>query len=231
MKWRSLEESPIQSETHTLREIYAERKELIAKYVPAEVQAVHARVVDQLKISGIENRILAHGAHASAFELPDQKGKLVNSTELLAKGKLVLCFIRGRWCPFCVAQMQAMNAIVPVLKSLHATLVAISPQTAHQSHLMADQHELKFRVLSDSGNSIARQFGLAYQVPEYQRDVYRRAFVNLSFINGLDTWELPIPAIYVLAENGSVIFSSANADYTDRPEPNAILDFVSQTSS
>src|SRR5215468_3615214 len=96
MKWRSLEESPIQSETRTLREVYAERKELIAKYVPAEVQAVHARAVDQLKISGIENRILAYGAQAPAFEISDQKGKLVNSTELLDKGQLVLCFIRGR---------------------------------------------------------------------------------------------------------------------------------------
>ena len=96
MKWRSLEESPVQPESRTLREIYAERKELIAKYVPAEIQAVHARVVEELKISGIENGVLKLGEKAPAFELPDQNDKIVNSAELLAKGKLMVCFIRGR---------------------------------------------------------------------------------------------------------------------------------------
>src|ERR1700747_2064573 len=113
MNWRSHEESPAQSETRSLREIYAERKDLIAKYVPIEVQAVHDRAVQELKASGLENQVLRVGAQAPAFELPDQNGNLVSSAALLAHGKLLICFIRGRWCPFCIAQMQAMNMIVP----------------------------------------------------------------------------------------------------------------------
>src|SRR5262245_543678 len=162
MKWRSLEESASQPETRSLRNVYAERKELIAKYVPAEIQAVHARSVEELKASGIESRALQPGNRAPEFELPSQNGKIVRSSDLLAIGKLVLCFIRGRWCPFCVAQLQAMNAIVPPLKTLGTSLVAISPQTAHQSHLMSEQHELQFPILNDPGNSVARQFGLVY---------------------------------------------------------------------
>lgn len=231
MKWRSLEESALQPESRSLREVYAERKRLIAQYVSADIQAVHARAVKDLNASGIESRALQTGSRSPGFELPDQNGKVVRSSDLLATGKLVICFIRGRWCPFCVAQMQAMNAIVPALKGLHTSLVAISPQTAHQSHLMADQHELQFPILSDAGNSVARQFGLVYQVCDYQRDVYRRAFVNLPFINGAETWELPIPAVYILAEDGAVIFARAKADYTDRPEPADILTFLSQHPS
>ena len=49
MKWRSLQESGSYSDMRPLREIFAERKELIAKYVPADVQAVHARAVSDLK--------------------------------------------------------------------------------------------------------------------------------------------------------------------------------------
>ena len=231
MKWRSLEESALQPEWRSLREVYDQRKQLIAQYVPAEIQAIHARAMEDLKASGIESRALQRGTRAPAFELPDQNGNIVRSADLLATGKLVICFIRGRWCPFCVAQMQAMNAIIPALKDLHTSLVAISPQTPHQSHLMADQHELQFPILSDARSSVARQFGLVYQVLDYQRDVYRRAFVNLPFINGAETWELPIPAVYVLAEDSPVIFARAKADYTDRPEPADILTFLSQHPS
>src|SRR5258708_3526117 len=143
-------------------------------------------------------RGLQPGNAAPDFELPDQDGKTVRSSELLAKGPLVLCFIRGRWCPFCVGQMEAMNAIVSEIEKLGAALVAISPQTQHQSSLMAEQHQLRFPLLSDAGNNVARQFGLVYQVPEYQQEVYRRVFVKLPFVNGDESWELPIPATYIL---------------------------------
>jgi AhpC/TSA family protein len=98
--------------------------------------------------------------------------------------------------------MEAMNAIVSELGQLGASLVAISPQTVHQSFLMADQHKLQFPLLSDAGNQVARQFGLVYRVPEYQQEVYRRVFVNLPFVNGDNSWELPIPATYILSDKG-----------------------------
>jgi len=203
MKWRSLEESAPGLETRRLYEIYADRKELIAQYVPAEIQLIHARVVDELKASGIADRTPQRGAEAPAFELPDHNGKIVRSADLLEKGPLVICFIRGRWCPFCVGQMEAMNAIVPELEQLGASLVAISPQTVHHSYLMADQHKLRFPLLSDAGNRIARQFGLVYRVPDCQQDVYRRVFVKLPFVNGDESSELPIPATFILCDKGN----------------------------
>jgi len=229
MKWRSLDESA-QTETRPLREIYAERKELIAKYVPAEVQSIHSRVVKELKQSGIARRAVQQGTKAQPFELPDHNSKLAKSSDLLINGPLVICLFRGRWCPFCVGQMEGMNAIVPRLQELRATMIAISPQTIQQSYFMADQHKLRFPLLSDAGNKIARQFGLVYRVPEYQQDIYRRAFVNLPFANGDDSWELPIPALYILSRDHDVVYASANADYTERPEPTEVVEFLARLS-
>ena len=135
----------------------------------------------------------------------------------------MLCFIRGRWCPFCVGQMEAMNLILPQIEQAGATLVAISPQTVKQSFFMHDQHKLRFPLLSDAGNKVARQFGLTYRVPAPQEAVYRRAFVNLPFTNGDDSWELPIPATYILDRDGTILYASANEDYTERPEPADIV--------
>jgi peroxiredoxin len=228
MKWRSLDETTAQTEDRSLREIYAERKELIAKYVPAEVQAIHARVVEELKQSGAAGRALQVGSIVEPFELSGHEGKALSSSDLLQRGRLVICFIRGRWCPFCVGQMEAMNAIVPELQELRALLLAISPQTVHQSYLMADQHKLRFPLLSDAANKVARQFGLVYRVPDYQQEIYKRVFVNLPFVNGDNSWELPIPATYILDRDHTVLHASANPDYTFRPEPSDILQLLSQ---
>ena len=227
MKWRSLEESSPGTDTRRpLREIFAERKQLIAKYVPPETQAIHAQAVSELKSRHLAASILPVGAKALAFELPDHDGKVVSSPGLLSKGRLALCFIRGRWCPFCVGQMEAMNLILPQIEQAGAALVAISPQTVKQSFFMHDQHKLRFPLLSDAGNKVARQFGLTYRVPALQEAVYRRAFVNLPFTNGDESWELPIPATYVIDRDGTVLYASANEDYTERPEPLDIADLV-----
>jgi peroxiredoxin len=223
MKWRSLDETSLAADTRSLREQFAARKELVAKYVPAEIQAIHARVTAELQQQRIAERALAAGTKAPAFELTDHKGTLVSSAELLTKGRLVICFFRGRWCPFCVGQLEAMNLLVPEIRAAGASLIAISPQTVQQSFFMADQHKLRFPLLSDVGNGVARQFGLVYRVPEFQQAVYRRAFINLPLANGDESWELPIPASYIIDRDGTVLCASSDPDYTERAEPGEIL--------
>jgi len=224
MKWRSLQESTPDTDVRPLREVFAERKALIARYVPAAALEVHARAVAALKDQGLAAKSLAVGARAPEFSLPDHNGKLVSSAELLVRGRLVLCFIRGRWDPFCCGQMEAMNRALPEIEQVRASLVAISPQTVKHSFFMADQHRLRFPLLSDAGNQVARQFGLVYRVPEEQEAIYRRAFVNLPLTNGDESWELPIPAAYVLDCDGRVLFAYANEDYTQRAEPGEMVE-------
>lgn len=71
-------------------------------------------------------------------------------------------------------------------------------------------------------------FRLTYRVPAAQEAIYRSAFVNLAFANGDNSWQLPIPATYILDRDGTVLYASANEDYTGRPEPLAILEFLKQ---
>lgn len=231
MKWRSLDESGPTTDARSLREIFAERKGLITKYVPAETQAIHAQTVAELKARGLAQHILQVGANAPEFELQDHNGTPSSSSALRGKGRLVLCFIRGRWCPFCVGQMEAMNLMLPQIEQSGATVVAISPQTVKQSFFMHDQHKLRFPLLSDAGNKVARQFGLTYRVPPMQEAIYRRAFVNLPFTNGDDSRELPIPATFIIDRDGTILYANANEDYTQRPEPVAILEFVKRCGS
>ena len=128
MKWRSLEESAEGGETRSLAQVFAERKKLIAKYVPTDIQAIHERAISEVRESGVACRASRISETPADFELANQNGMLLRTADLLQKGRLVIRFFRGRWCPFCVGQLEAMNSIYPQIQALRASLIGISPQ-------------------------------------------------------------------------------------------------------
>jgi len=95
--------------------------------------------------------------------------------------------------------------------------------TFKQGDFMRDQHKLLFPVLSDAGNKVAESFGVSYQVPEYQQELYKTVFINLPFINGDDSWTLPLPATFVISQAGIIQGVFVDPDYTLRAEPAEML--------
>jgi peroxiredoxin len=191
--------------------------------VPAARLAVGEQAVAELFASGIEEKILPVGAIAPEFALYDANRKLVRSADLLALGPLVIKFFRGRWCSYCVTELEAWRDLYGTLREHECLMVAIGPQTQRQSDFMAGQHGLPFPVLHDPGNLVAEQFGLVYNIPEYHQEYYLSILVNLPFINGEKSWRLPIPATYVIAKDRKVLFAEAHADFRVRPEPEEAL--------
>ncbi|MBB6147200.1 peroxiredoxin [Silvibacterium bohemicum] len=194
--------------------------------VQPERLAVSERAVEELFATGIEQQILAVGSKMPEFSLPDATGRVVKSSDLLALGPLVIDFFRGRWCPYCVTELEAWRDLYSIVRERGGLLVAISPQTMRQSDFMQDQHEIPFALLHDAGCSVAAQFGLAYQVPPYHQQHYRSVLVNIPFVNGDQSWKLLIPATYVIDRDGTVLFAEAHADFRVRPEPEDVLPYL-----
>ncbi|MGH9508604.1 MAG: peroxiredoxin-like family protein [Terriglobales bacterium] len=188
-----------------------------------DIIAIHDRATAELQASGLAGHILPVGAVAPPFELPDRNGKPVSSADLLSRGRLVISFFRGRWCPYCIAELEALESALPRIREAGASLVAISPQTVRQTDFLVDQHKFTFPVLSDAGNRVARAFGLVYGVPGYLRELYRKSFINLPLANGDQSWELPLPATYMLERDGTVLYAFAHGDITRRAEPEDVL--------
>ncbi|MGA2352610.1 MAG: peroxiredoxin-like family protein [Terracidiphilus sp.] len=202
-----------------LDEITANTRQL----VQADRLAISERAVEELFASGIEDRILPVGALAPDFALNDAHGRLVRSQDLLALGPLIIKFLRGRWCPYCVTELEVWRDLYPELRERKAFMVAIGPQIERQNDFMADQHQLPFPVLSDPGCVLAEKFGLAYTVPDYLREHYLSILINIPFVNGETNWRLPLPATYVINPAGRVVFAEAHADFRVRPEPQEAL--------
>jgi peroxiredoxin len=196
--------------------------------VQPERLAISEQAVADLFASRVEERILPLGAKAPEFALPDASGRLVRSSDLLALGPLVINFFRGRWCPYCMTELEAWRDLYPVARERGALLVGISPQTTRQSGFTAGQHGIPFPLLHDSHCDVAQQFGLAYKVPPFHQKYFRSVLVNIPFMNGDESWVLPLPATYVLAQDGTVLYAEAHADFRVRPEPGEVLKHLPQ---
>jgi peroxiredoxin len=194
--------------------------------VQPERLAVTDAAINDLLADGIESRILPIGATAPSFALPaasatvlaaHSSGKLVRSDDLLALGPLIINFFRGRWCPYCVTELEAWQALYPQIRERGALLVAISPQLPRQNDFLVQQHSLTFPVLTDTGCALAMRTHL------------RAILINLPFIHGENkqdsdaTWRLPLPATFVIGRDSKILFAEAYADHRVRPNPTDVL--------
>ena len=198
--------------------------------VQADRLAMSERLIADLYASGIEDRILPVGATAPEFSLFDASNRLVHSRDLLAIGPLVLTFFRGRWCPYCITELEAWRGLYARVRESGALIAAVSPQTVRQNEFLSIQHALAFPVLSDPGCAVASRFGLTYTVSPSHQQYYRSILVNIPLVNGDQSWQLPLPATYVLDQDGKVLFAAAHADFRVRPEPLEALESLSGTN-
>ncbi|MEL6438329.1 MAG: peroxiredoxin-like family protein [Cyanobacteria bacterium J06621_8] len=191
---------------------------------PEEVKATMAQTTTDLINTQLAEKSLSVGEKFPDFTLPNAVGEKVSIESLLSKGKLVISFYRGGWCPYCNLELKALQQALPEMEAQGATLVAISPETPDSSLSTKEKNELSFEVLSDRGNTLAKQLGLVFTLPESLRPIYNNFGIDIPAYNGDDTFELPLPATYVLAADGTVTYRFANADYTVRLEPAAIIE-------
>lgn len=201
------------------------------RLVQPERLAVTEQAIHDLLDTGIESHILSVGASAPVFSLPDAlTGKQVRSADLFALGSVIVNFFRGRWCPYCMTELEAWQAAFPRVRERGALLIAISPQSARQNDFTVQQHSLTFPLLSDPGCRVAEMFGIAYTVPEGLRAHLRSILINIPLIHGDQgdaTWRLPLPATFVLKPGTdgepTVAFAEAHADHRVRPDPADVL--------
>lgn len=167
---------------------------------------------------------LREGAPAPRFTLPNATGQPVALDALLTQGPVVVTFYRGAWCPYCNLQLKAYQDSLPDIQALGAALVAISPQGPDGSLSMREKHDLQFKVLSDAGNVVARQFGLVFTLKPHVQATALKVGSDLRTANADGSWDLPVPATYVLDRTGLIRLAYVEGDYTQRLEPTRILD-------
>ncbi|GGZ28584.1 peroxiredoxin-like family protein [Streptomyces poonensis] len=202
-----------------LRSFYEARRQQI----PAEVRAVMDRAGEELAASGQAEHALAAGAQAPGFALSSATGQTVSLDALLADGPVVLTFYRGAWCPYCNIALRSLQQHHADITARGARLVAVSPQIPDESLSLSEKHSLAFDVLSDVGSDTAKQYGLAFDLPDDLAAVYDKLGFDLQRVNGGHPRTLPLPATYVIDREGAIRWAFVNTEYTARAEPADIL--------
>lgn len=190
---------------------------------PQKVQHVIMNAFRDLMNSNLGDQALKEGDKAIDFVLQNATGGQTSLQELTRQGPVVLSFYRGGWCPFCSLEFKALHNILSDIQALGAQLVGISPETPDYSMSTIERHQLQFEVLSDIGNQVAWQYGLVMQVHPDLHDYYLQWGFDLPRMNGDNSFVLPIPATYIIDTDGSIRAAYINKDYTQRMEPDAIL--------
>jgi peroxiredoxin len=202
-----------------LRAFYEARQQQI----PDEVREIMQRAGQELADSGQAGRALTAGDKAPRFSLPSAKGQTLALDDLLADGPVVLTFYRGAWCPYCNIALRALQQHHDAITARGARLLAVSPQIPDESLTLTEKHDLAFDVLSDIGSDTAKQYGLAFDLPEDLAAVYDRLGFDLQRVNDGHPRTLPLPATYVIGRDGVIRWAFVDTDYTTRAEPADIL--------
>ncbi len=173
--------------------------------------------------SGIADRAIGVGDVAPDFTLIDQSDKPFSLSVALTRGPAVVLFVRGGWCPFCTITLRAFDRVRAALAREGASLVAISPATPQNSQATAERNVLHYSLLSDTSLAVATAYGLVWEAAPALQAVYARLGHDLPRINGTGDWRLPIPAGYVIGQDGIVQSARVDSSMTVRLQPSDAL--------
>jgi peroxiredoxin len=192
--------------------------------VPEETIGLLMSELQTLIAKGLAEKSLNKGKSFPGFELPNADNKTLALNDLLADGPLVISFYRGAWCPYCNLELNALQQRLPEITAAGGRLIAISPQVPDKSADQVSSSRLTFEVLSDVGNKLAKRCGLVFTLPESLRPIYDAWQLDIPGHNADDSFELPMPATYIIGTDGIIHYAFVDMDYTKRLEPDIIIE-------
>ena len=198
------------------------RAQINAQLPASTVQAFEASVQD-LKQRNIEAGVIRTGEKLPDFELPNVTNNIISSKQLLSQGKLIIAFFRGIWCPYCNLQIRELNNKLNLITDKNATLIAISPQSISHSNKMSMQNNLHFDILTDRDNSYARRLGITFELQDFVKPYYEELGIDLTEFNESNSYELPVPVIFVVDTDHTIICTFADTDYTNRTDADLLI--------
>jgi peroxiredoxin len=179
------------------------------------------RLVARLHENGGGENAPHPGDPMPPFMLPDDSGKLVSLTSLIAKGPVAVMFFRGHWCPYCRLNVRAVTQAMDRIKALNAQVVAIMPELQEYAGKFKAESGAPFPVLTDLDNGYALSLNLAIWLGTEIQGLL--SYQNLASYHGNDGWVLPIPAAFVVGRDGLVKARFVDPDFRKRMEIDDLL--------
>ena len=175
-----------------------------------------APLVVSAQTTSLTASALKVGETAPAFSAKDANGQPVELGKLLKKGPVVLYFYRGQWCPYCNKQLSQLQDSLQLLTAKGAQVVVVSPETQDNIGKTVAKTKASFPIVHDQDFAIMKAYRTAFSVDPATALKYKGFGLDLQAANGASQDVLPVPATYVIGQNGKIKFVYFNPDYRQR---------------
>jgi peroxiredoxin len=163
---------------------------------------------------------------APDFRTKDQNGKEIRLKELLKEGKVILVFYRGEWCPYCNKELSRLQDSLQLINDKGARLVAVSPEKPENILKTVEKTKAEYSILYDEGLKIMKSYDVEFEVPENTLTRYRNAGLDIEKNNGANGKFLPVPAVFIIDKESTVVYRFFEPDYKKRPSVKELLEHL-----
>lgn len=163
------------------------------------------------------------GDVAPDFTARDQNNKNVSLKALLQSGSVVLLFYRGEWCPYCNRQLKALEDSLTFIKAKGANIIAVSPEKPENIYKTVEKTKATYHIVTDEQSLIMKAYKVAYELDEKATEKYKGYGINLVERNGTNGNNLPVPAVYIINQEGKVTYRYFDSNYKNRASVKEIL--------
>ena len=178
-----------------------------------------------LPVLGSATSGIAVGEQAPQISVKDINGSAFNLKANLQEGPIVLVFYRGGWCPHCNLHLRRLqNDVVPKLEKYNAKLVAISVDKLDEAEKTQKKQNLGMTLISDPMAELIKKYKVVNQTSKSLVRTYKEQYnIDLEGASGQKHHIIAIPAVFTIAQDGSVRFAFVNENYTIRAQSTDIL--------
>jgi len=146
----------------------------------------------------------------------------------------VLISLRGGWCPYCNTHLRELRKMVPELRDEGVNVYFFSGDSMDTLYSSLSRNTGKvvakedYIIYSDSLAEAASALGIAYKVPDSLE--FKKMTKDATENGSIEKMGvLPVPAVFVVDTSGTIAFSHANADFTDRLSSDEIRNAVDKS--
>ena len=180
-----------------------------------------------LLISNVANaedpKGLKIGDKAPNFISLDQFGNTIDLEKQLDKGPVVLLFYRGHWCKYCNRQLEELSDSLKFIVAKGASIIAVTPEVMEFVDETSKQYKNAFRIISDKNMKIMKAYAVSFEVNKSMVAMYKFGGINLIEFNGENGTTLPVPATYIINEDGIIDYVFFDENYKKRVSVKTLL--------
>jgi peroxiredoxin len=163
---------------------------------------------------------------APDFKAKDQNGNEIVFKDLRKKGNVIVVFTRGSWCPYCNRFLRHLQDSSELIKAKHGQLIVITPEWHEGIDSVVSKTGATFPIIYDSAMKITNGYNSSYRVEDKTVIRYKDSNPSIDLLkinNQRKEAYLPITAVYVVNDEGSVTFRYFEEDYKKRVSVKEIL--------